>query len=446
MDRKRGISLWIILTAALLLRVGIIYLQGPTLTLNSDDIGYIQCAAKWLETGTMTFGSERPTAFVGPVYPGFVALIFAVFGSDDQGVQAVRYVQALLGVLVVYLSYLLAERLSERRIALIVAFFMALYPSNILVNGLILTETLYTLLILVYLFLLFKLSHEEQLSYKAEAFLFGLLGAFTAVLTLTRATAALYPGVFMIYLLWRRKMSSARWIRNSLVLALLFCLVMSPWWVRNYDQFGRFILFSSGSGEPLLIGTYVNMEGLVNGSAPDWPVGVDELDAQQKYKDLALQRLQENVPQEPLRYLKWYTWGKFMLMWSRAFMWEPIWWSIEPWVTLAHQIIVSVAFIGVLTAFWRWWTRGYELRAYGGKRLDQVPVDRWGAGGQLIGPILLLSMPLYYSILHNIYFGFARYNVPFMPIVFLFAAYALVELYDSLVGVKKGARMGNLLR
>ncbi|ABZ83114.1 conserved hypothetical protein [Heliomicrobium modesticaldum Ice1] len=427
-----------ILALAFVLRVTVISLQGSALFLNSDDAGYIRCAAKWLETGVMTFGSDRPTAFVGPLFPGFVAIIFAFFGSDDAGVQAVRYAQALLGLLSVFLTYRLVELLSERRTALLAAFFMAVYPSNILVNGLILTETLFTVLNLGYLFLLVKLSHGEQGSEKAEMFLFGLLGAYTALLTLTRATAALFPLVFMVYLLWRRRYAFRSWLRNGLIVLMVFALSMSPWWVRNYIAFDRFIPFSSGAGEPLLLGTYVDMEGLVNGSAPDWPVGMDELDTQQKYKEFAIERLKENVPKEPLRYLKWYTWGKFLLMWGGAFMWEPIWWSIRHLVDLIHQLLMVLALGGIAMALWRWWNRREELRAQGGLLRDEVPGDRWGAGGRLTGLLLLLSMPIYYTAVHNLYFGFPRYNIPFLPIIFFFSAYAVIESVDALLGVRKG--------
>ncbi|MZP28200.1 hypothetical protein GTO91_00480 [Heliobacterium undosum] len=427
-----------ILALAFILRVTVISLQGSTLFLNSDDLGYIQCAAKWLETGVMTFGSDQPTAFVGPVFPGFVAMVFAFFGSDDAGVQAVRYTQALLGVFSVFLTYRLVERLSERRTALLAAFFMAVYPSNILVNGLILTETLFTVLNLGYIFLLVKLSHEEQLSEKAEMFLFGLLGAYTALLTLARATAALFPMVFMAYLLWRRRYAFQNWLRNGLIVLMVFTVCMSPWWIRNYIAFDRFIPFSSGAGEPLLLGTYIEMEGLVDGAAPDWPVGDDELDAQEKYKQFAIERLKENVPKEPLRYLKWYTWGKFMYMWGGAFMWEPIWTSIRYWVDLIHQLLMVFALGGMGTALWRWWNRREELRAHGGLLLDEVPGDRWGAGGRLTGLLLLLSMPVYYTALHNLYFGFTRYNIPFLPIIFFFSAYAVIEAVDALLGARKG--------
>lgn len=432
--------LGIILLLALVLRFGVIYAQGPALTLESDDVGYINCAANWLATGTMTYQGEAPTAFIGPVFPAFVALIFAGCGSNETGVQAVRYVQAVLGVLIVLLAYLLAIRLTEERIAFLVAFLMAVYPPNIMVNGLILTETLYTVFLLGYIFLLLKLSHEEQLSYRAELFLFGLLGAFTAILTLTRAPNALYPVIFLAYLWWRGKIPIPRLWRNTAALVLVFCVVMSPWWVRNYIQFDRFIPFSSGAGEPLLLGTYVNMEGLTKEGAADWPVGNDELDAQQKYKERALERLEENVPQEPWRYFKWYTWGKFMLLWSRAFVWEPIWWSIVPWITKFHAWVFWATLGGIGLTLWRWWTRSDEIRAIGGRRADEVPGDAFGAGGQFRAPILLLSLPFYYTVVHNVYFGFARYNVPFMPLMFLFAAYGLVELSDYLLGVEKGGR------
>ncbi|MTV48698.1 phospholipid carrier-dependent glycosyltransferase [Heliobacillus mobilis] len=436
-----------ILFLALVLRFGVVYVQGPELLLNSDDRWYVQSAANWLTTGTMTFCSDSPSAFIGPVYPAFLAVIFSAFGSDDQGLQAVRYGQAFLGVLIVLLTYLLARRVTEPRTALLAAFLMSFYPPNILINGLFLTETLFTFFNLAYMLLLVKLSHEDQLSEKGETFLFGLLGAFTALLALTRATSALYPAVFMVYLLWRRKLPLQRWFRNGLVLCMAFCIFMSPWWIRNYVQFDRFIPFSTGAGDPLLLGTYVDMEGIVDGVGPDWPTGNGELDLQEKYKQYAIERLKENVPKEPWRYLKWYTVGKFLLMWGGPFMWPSIWDNLRPWVDYYHQYLMIFAFGGAALALWRWWNRRKDLEGIGGGlQHDQVPRDRWGAGGQFLGPLLLLSIPVYYSILHNLYFGFGRYNIPFMPLVLLFVSYFIVEVYDVLMGVRKGDYAKGILR
>ncbi|MCW2278349.1 glycosyltransferase family 39 protein [Heliophilum fasciatum] len=416
----------VVLLIALILRLTVGFFQGPTLTLHSDDQAYLQCALRWLETGTMTFGSERPTAFVGPLFPGFLAVLLAVFGGDDSGVQAIRYVQVLMGTAIVYLTYRLGCAVADQRTALLAALVMALYPPNILVNGLILTETLFTLLLLGGLFLLVRIVEDDGFADLSFWLRWGIFGVYTALLALTRATAALYPILFVLYLWWVRRWTLRRCLQGAAVFALAFSLVMAPWWVRNYVQFDQVILFSSGAGEPLLMGTYVEMEGLDDPASLGWPAGTDEIDTQQKYKVLAMERLRTLVPEEPGRYLWWYTWGKFAAMWGHAFMWPPIWMAIYPYVEMVHLFLMAGAVLGIGWAL----VRLVRAPVPGRSGRDRIAGDPWSGAGQLQMPLLWLSLLGYYSVVYIAYFAFPRYHIPLLPIVFLFTAYAWVSLYD----------------
>jgi len=49
-------------------------------------------------------------------------------------------------------------------------------------------------------------------------------------------------------------------IKLGTVMFLAFVAVVSPWWIRNYREYGEFIPLAASSGNPLLQGTYVNYE------------------------------------------------------------------------------------------------------------------------------------------------------------------------------------------
>jgi hypothetical protein len=54
----------------------------------------------------------------------------------------------------------------------------------------------------------------------------------------------------------------------------------------------------------------------------------------------------------------------------------------------------------------------------------------WGAGAAPVcrSTLLLLAFLVYYNAIHVATHGFARYRLPVMPVVFLFAAWAFTEL------------------
>src|SRR5207237_6890679 len=80
-----------------------------------------------------------------PLYPGLVATIYFVAG--DHNYTAVRLVQSLLGVLTAAIVFLLGRRMYDERTGLAAAAICACYPSLIAATGLVLTETLFALLL-----------------------------------------------------------------------------------------------------------------------------------------------------------------------------------------------------------------------------------------------------------------------------------------------------------
>ena len=78
------------------------------------------------------FGTEAPTAFRPPVYPLFVALIYAVGGHS---IAVLRIVQAVLGAVTTVVTYRVAMLIFSRpRLSLLAAALVALHPVLIYLN------------------------------------------------------------------------------------------------------------------------------------------------------------------------------------------------------------------------------------------------------------------------------------------------------------------------
>lgn len=382
-----------LLFGALAVRIAFIHYWGSTLTLGSDDVGYTESARRLVSHHVFSYWRPRlslepalgPTAYMPPGYPFFLAFFIWLFGDNARALAAARYAQALLMVGSVYLTWRLGKQLAGRWGGLGAAALVAFYPPLVLINGLLLTETLFT-----FLFLLFA---NLWLSTPLERPRCSLvLGALSGLATLVRPTGFLLfaaAATWLVATLLRRKfLDKLTWLAFiSLVVA--FCLVLTPWWVRNALVFHRFIPFTASGGNPLLLGTYVNLEGIKYGWHPSWPVGKDPMATGQLHTALALKRLKEGFQHEFWRYLDWYTRGKFRLLWTRAFVWggED---KLPQGVTIVYHYFLVVA--GGVGLF-------YGL----GRRISE--------SGKIFTILLL------FTLVHLVTYAHCRYALPLLPLL-----------------------------
>src|SRR5262245_11037865 len=92
--------------------------------------------------------TQRPAnAFSMPGYAWFVAAIYRFSGTGPERLLAVRLAQACLGAFTVALVFLVADAILGRRAAWAAAVLNGLYPPGIRACGYLLTETLFTWLL-----------------------------------------------------------------------------------------------------------------------------------------------------------------------------------------------------------------------------------------------------------------------------------------------------------
>lgn len=390
MKWKRG--LLVILLLALAVRLAFVHHWGSTLTVESDDVGYIASARLWLERGIFTYVRPTlttstteisPSAYITPGYPLFLAFFLKLVPQESRALALARYIQVLFSVASVFLVYRLGRRWGKGELAALLAAF---YPPFILLSGLLLTETLFTFLLLLFLDRWLKAREGNPCNW----FLLGLVGGAA---TLVRPTGVVLVCLALSGMAWgvfRRK----KGLKALFLLLLGFCIVLSPWWVRNYLTFHRFVFLSTNSGNPLLLGTYVELEGIKHGWHSSWPVGrtPDETSALQK--ELALKRLKEGLSREPGRYLYWYTWGKFRLLWGRVFLWGG-----------EKKIPFALAL---------WYH--YALLALGGTGLILLFARRVEGAGQA------LSLLAAFTLAHLATCAYCRYALPLLPVLAAAAA------------------------
>ncbi|WNQ11530.1 glycosyltransferase family 39 protein [Paenibacillus aurantius] len=387
--------LWLLLGGSLLLKILLVLLHGAAYDYHSDDRGYLESARILLETGRFTYNDpSRPTAFITPALPGFLAAVMTITGPGLILEQTVRILQAVMVTGALWLLYRIGLRMVSAKASLLAVALCCLYPPLWLVSNFIFTEALFTLLVMLLLYM--ALLAEERPTW-SRALLFGLVWAAAVYV---RPTIALWPGLLFLLLLYRRNIPWPRLIRSGLVTAAVFVLCLLPWWVRNYEvSGGEFIPLTRASGNPLLLGTYPwTVPSLFLEEQRTWHTTDDLWINDQIDRERAMERIKEGFTHSFWTYASWYTVGKFLLFWGDVFYWMPI-----PGVPLAaailcHYVILLPGFIGM-----------------------------WKARRHPVAQVILLLLG-YMSLLHMIYLAHSRYSVPLMPLVALFAASYLLSL------------------
>jgi hypothetical protein len=239
-------SLLIVLVLGLLLRG--LFISVHDRPLFSDEKEYDQLATNIATRAIYSYDSV-PTAYRPVGYPAFVGCLYAILGHH---VALVKLFQALLDTLSALLIYLLLACHPERT-RVFGAALWCFCPSAIFYSSLLLSETVFTFLLVVFAWMLLR---EQQNGTSSSV----VLGAAAGVLTLIKPTAGLFL-LFLLVLLPRIKMSPGR----IFPVLITFLLVLTPWLVRNYLVFGHAALSSNG-GINLMIGNNPTTTGAYKNS------------------------------------------------------------------------------------------------------------------------------------------------------------------------------------
>lgn len=411
--------LTVIILLSLAIKLIMIFKYGNMLNLGSDDLNYVKSAVALLKNGILTYHNyNEPTVFIMPLYPMFLAMVFKVFGYGFAGLQAVRVIQALISCITIVYIFLMASDLFDKKAGIISAFLMAFYLPNITTSGYFLTETVFTALLCALIHYSLKVSKKPVL-YK-----FMLLGVLWAAATLCRPTILFYPLFFFLYLFLYHRISLNKILKWSMSMMAVFALIMSPWWLRNYREYGVFIPLAASSGNPMLQGTYIdyvqNPDNIVH-----YEMGKNAFETNKNEMKAVKQRIRMELEKDFWGYLRWYTLGKTLKLWSVPFYWKRVFDIGIEHVFPFHCIILS-GFIGIAILIFK---GAYEFMKGGaGRKL---------AGNEFFRYFIPVSVILYFNLIHCVYMAFDRYAFPLMPLVSIFTGYLAVKVSTVLKSLVK---------
>lgn len=194
----------------------------------------------------MTNGTYRPSVYMPPAYPYFIAFFFKIGGERPVTFLVVELIQAGFGVLLVHLVYRLALILVGKPEAVAAACLTAIYPTQVYMCNEFHPINIYIVLEMATVFFLERFL-ETSTSWKDLV----MAGMCAGILMPFRGESPALIVLYAAVLLLRGGLKAAKPVAVFLLIAFV-CL--APWTIRNYRVFGRLVPVCASGGLNLWIG------------------------------------------------------------------------------------------------------------------------------------------------------------------------------------------------
>ncbi|MFA5857936.1 MAG: glycosyltransferase family 39 protein [Elusimicrobiota bacterium] len=401
-DRKVWLEkygLAVIIAVALVIRlVFILAYQKP---MEPDAEHYFSLANSMLNGTGMGGNITRP-----PVYVFFLAAVLFLFGKN---VIAVKVVQVMVSVMAVFLTYLIAQKLSKDRwLKLIAAGIVALDPYIIFYTGELLTETLFITLLMLTLYLLCSFTVSERQRVR-DAVVIGL------VIGITMMTRPVILGfiIFVVGIGYVLKIYSLHRLGVFGVLFLVLLLTLMPYALRNYKLTGKMLFTNIQAGWTMYEGLDPDFQDWDKHTA--WQVAM-----RVESKDMDTLANDKFFRNKSLRYIKEHP-GEFLVLCLRKLY---KYWRLYPYYPQS-QLYKFIGYVFTLPL--------YVLAVIGAYYFFKE---------QKRGFFVLSSLVVYYCLTAILFWTQIRYRVPLQPVLSIFAAAGIVGVAGKLSN--KNAGTGNI--
>ncbi len=408
-DRGNRTALLAIFTVALLVRA-VYFFQSRDNPFIYSPILDMQAYYQWAQRIAQGEWLGDQVFYQDPLYPYLLAILFRIFGDY---IPLAIALQLILGSLLPLLVYAIGKRIFNRPSALLAALITAVYKPLLVYEGLLLKTFLEALLLALVLLLLLSAVEQSSVHYGFVAGLTLGLGA------LTRANFLLLPAPILLWIVIANPRS-----RRSLALAFTagMLLVITPVTLRNYFVAQDLVLITAQAGQNFYTGNNpANRSGVY--------VRPPFVRPDPKFERIDFHRRAEALAGRPLKP------SEVSRFWFR-----------EAWEYIRQEPGTFLSLLGKKALlFWNAAEPPDNVNFSFLQRFSlllQLPLPTFG----LVGPLALLGMvvaiptwrsslslylvSLSYTASVIPFFILSRYRIAIIPLLTLFAGYALSTLWE----------------
>ncbi len=403
--RVRTSYFWMV-AVALLLRVGWIIVGHTYKFKGAEDnfgfgweMGRIAAAIASGRGFSDPFGPPTgPTAWEPPLYPYLTATVFHFFGIYSRPSAFVLLtINSIFSSLTCIPIFLIARRIFSEKVAAGSAWTWALLPYVMYWCTRWVWETSLSALLLAVIFWL-ALTMEDRDGLKPWIE-FGLLWG---VATLNSTVLIAFLPASGLWAWYRRAKRGKQSLSGIVLASLIFIVCVTPWTVRNYQTFGKFIFIRDNLGAELRLGNGTGADG----TWMQYLHPTQDTYAMRQYSSMGELAYIENRKQSAMAYIK-ADYGRFAVLCLKRFIYfwagpprlSNIWWLA--------QVKNSLFLASSVLMFWGL-----------GRALRQGKPGAW----------LLFWLILLYPAIYYVVYPGQRYRHPIEPEMTILGVFLLTEI------------------
>jgi 4-amino-4-deoxy-L-arabinose transferase-like glycosyltransferase len=216
---------------------------------------------KNLSEGTGYQLEGAPMTDFMPAYPLLIAGLYSLFGPEPW---VVRIFQVFLFGASTLFLYIVAQRSFGSLVALVAFVSFSLFPAFFIYPATLNAEILVIFLISLLFVLTLRDTPHERWTFIRWSSLSGLV---VGLLALAKPEMFLWLPLTALMIICRRQGFGVA-VKSGFWAVLAFMLVLSPWIIRNYSVFDKFVPFSTAAGRTFWLSAH--QPELTENSAPEF--------------------------------------------------------------------------------------------------------------------------------------------------------------------------------
>ena len=372
----------------------------PLHTIYPDESRFLSEAVKFAKTNEFWTGQNR--AWEMPLTAVIYGIFYKIVGTKSALIITVRIFQSLLLIFNAFLIYKISYIIFKNKIISFIAFIIMLfYPFFIYYQALLLSETIFITILLLAFYYIYKW-YENNFKLDKN---FILANLFLVIGLYSKATLTILPPFLMSGFYFFNKFNLKKSFKIFVYSFLIWGVLLSPWWIRNYMIFNKFVLFTTSSGSNLYLGNNsFNKDG-----GCDWSKDVDknfvikvrklpEIERNKVFKQKAIKFMEEN-PDKVLDLM----WLKLKRFYNIEFNNKNLRKSKLNYISIFSYGSVFILFLISII----------------------LNIKNW----QKLSAIYILF--IYFTLIYTLIISSLRYRLPLEPFMILLASYSIYYFYEK---------------